>query len=168
MTLPGDDGYEEEASEALTPGVEGMESPEQASAQEDKEETITSEPSGQPAADSSGWRSWFRRLQPLLGYLPTGVHEDDTERNGLLSYSVEVHAAIIGLAVGAAAATAGDIQLVMGLVTVGLGVGRAQQQFSDKVTSQIVKEPWYAISGAAVGYLAVYIGLMGQLPHFPV
>lgn len=154
----------DDAAEAWSPATDGVEGSEEQSSADNPKGS-----SGQdPPTDTSGWQSWYRRLQPLLGYLPTGVHEDDTERDGLLSYSVEVHAAIIGLAVGAAAATAGDIQLVMGLVTVGLGVGRAQQQFSDKVQSQILKEPWYAISGAAVGYLAVYIGLMGQLPHFPV
>lgn len=158
MTTESDD-----AEEALTPGTEGVEAIE--------EESSRGESGGSdgqnPHPNQSGWQSWYRRLEPLLGYLPTGVHESDTERDGLLSYSVEVHAAVIGLAVGAAAATAGDVQLAMALVTIALGVGRAQQQFSAKVRSQLVKEPWYGIAGAAVGYLVVHFGLMGQLPPIP-
>lgn len=150
----------DDASEAWTPATDGVE--EQSSADNPKGS------SGQdPPTDTSGWQSWYRRLQPLMGYLPTGVHEDDTERDGFLSYSVEVHAAVIGLAVGAAAATAGDVQLMMALVSIALGVGRAQQQFSDKVRSQLIKEPWYSIAGAAIGYLAVYLGMTGQLPPLP-
>lgn len=165
MTLPGDDNYEEEATDALTPGVEGVETPSQAPAQEDKNELESTEPHAQPAADQSSWRSWYRQLQPLLGYLPTGVHEEDTDRDGLLSYSVEVHAAVIGVSVGVAAMMGGDMQLVMALVSIALGVGRVQQQFSDKVKSQLIKEPWYALAGAAIGYLAMHIAQTGQLPH---
>lgn len=159
MTLEGDEGYEETPSEALTPGVDGVETP----LQEDTEPVKEGEPSSQPAADSN-WQLWYRRLAPLLGYLPTGTHEEDTERDGPLSYAVEVHAAAIGMSIGVAAAMAGDMQLVMALIAVALGVGRAQQQFSEKVREQLVKEPTYALAGAAIGYLAVYASQTGQLP----
>lgn len=159
MTLEGDDGYEEDASSALTPGVDGVESP----LQEDTDEVEQGEPSGQPAAESN-WQKWYLRLAPLLGYLPTGKHEEDTERDGILSYSVEVHAAVIGLSIGMAAATTHDIEIAMTLVAVALGVGRMQQQFSETVRWQLKQEPAYALGGFAVGYLAVYLSQTGQLP----
>lgn len=145
MTLPDDDGHIEEASDALEPGVNGVETP------------------LQPPENESKWQAWYAKLEPLFGYLPTGVHESDTERDGLLSYSVEVHAAIIGLAVGLAAGTTGNAQLALALVSVALGVGRVQQQFSEKVRSQLIKEPWYALSGTAVGYAALYLAQSGAL-----
>lgn len=159
MTLPGDDGYEETPSEALSPGVRGVDEP----MQEDTDEVEQEEPSSQPTADSN-WQKWYLRLAPLLGYLPTGEYEEDTERDGVLSYSVEGHASIIGLAIGATAATTGDMQLVMALITLGLGVGRVQQQFSETVREQVLREPWYAFGSAALGYLAVHYAQTGQLP----
>lgn len=145
MTFEDEIGGSETPSEALTPGVDGVET-------------------GVQAPTEEGWREWYRRLSPLLGYLPTGTQEEDTERDGLLSYSVEAHSAIIGVAIGATAATTGDVQLIMGLVAVALGVGRVQQQFSETVRSQILKEPWYSLTGAALGYLGMYYSQTGQLP----
>lgn len=159
MTLPDDEEYEETPSEALAPGVRGVDNP----MQEDIDDVETGEPSGEPTAESN-WRAWYRRLAPLLGYLPTGRYEEDTERDGPLSYAVEVHSAAIGVSIGVAAAMAGDMQLVMALITIALGVGRAQQQFSEKVQEQVLKEPAYALAGAALGYLAVYASQTGQLP----
>lgn len=93
------------------------------------------------------------RVNELLGYLPTGAHEPDEGYTGFLSYSVEVHAAMIGIASGAVAATTGDIQLLLTLVDVALLAGRGQQVFTEKVTSQITKEPWYALGFAFATYL---------------
>lgn len=160
MTLDGDDGYEETPSSALTPGVDGVDTP----LQEAETEVEQGQPSSQPTKETQSWRRWYHKLEPLLGYLPTGVHEEDTDRDGLLSYSVEVHAAVIGGAVGATAATTGSTQLIIALVTIALGVGRVQQQFSETIRLQVLKEPWYAIGGVVGGYLAVYLAQSGQLP----
>lgn len=161
MTLEGDEGYEEDASEALTPGVDGVESP----LQEDTDEVETKEPSGEPAAESN-WQKWYRQLQPLLGYLPTGEYEEDTERDGLLSYSVEVHVFAFGISAGIAAVTAGDMQIMMSLVTLALGIGRLQQPqtFTETIREQVVKEPAYALGGVVLGYVAAYYAQTGQLP----
>lgn len=104
----------------------------------------------------------YPRLKTLLAYLPTGATEEASDYNGILSYSVEWHAAVIGLAVGATAATTGNVQLVMGLISIALGLGRINQQASEKVKAQLVKEPWYGIFGAAIGYLAIGLST-GQL-----
>lgn len=160
MTLEDDENYEETPSSALEPGVNGMEVPKQ----EDEQEVEDGEPSGQPAANESSWRQWYRQLKPVLGYLPTGEFESDTERDGILSYAVEVHATVIGLSAGVAAASAGDMQLVMALVAIALGVGRAQQQFSESVREQVVKEPAYALAGVAIGWGAIHVAETGQLP----
>lgn len=160
MTLEGDDNFEETPSEALNPGVEGMET----GLQEDTDEVETKSPNAQPSESASSWQAWYQRLKPLLGYLPTGEFEEDTERDGLLSYAVEVHATVIGLSVGVAAATAGDMQLVMALVAIALGVGRVQQQFSESVREQVVKEPAYALAGVAIGWGVIHVAETGQLP----
>lgn len=160
MTLEEDEEYEETPSEALTPGVRGMETP----MQEDTDEVEQGEPSGQSAADESKWQTWYRRLSPLLGYLPTGEYEEDTKRDGILSYSVEVHVLGFGLSVGATAATTGDMQLVMALVMLALGVGRLQQPFSETVREQVLKEPAYALGGVVIGYVAIHLAQTGQLP----
>lgn len=159
MTLDGDDEFEETPSEALNPGVKGMETP----MQENTDDVEDGNPNAQPSESTSSWQQWYRRLQPLLGYLPTGEYEEDTERDGILSYAVEVHATVIGLSAGVAAATAGDMQLVMALVAIALGVGRAQQQFSESVREQVVKEPAYALAGAAIGYGVVHYDVVTLL-----
>lgn len=160
MTLEEDEEYEEEPSSALSPGVRGMETP----LQEATDEVEDGESSGQPAVDKSKWQSWYRRLAPVLGYLPTGRYEEDTERDGLLSYSVEVHVLGFGLSIGATAATTGDIQYVMALVTLALGVGRGQQPFSSTVRKQVLKEPAYALGGAVIGWAVVHYDLIAQIP----
>lgn len=159
MTLEGDEEYEETPSEALEPGVKGMETP----LQEDTDEVEEGEPSGEPAAESN-WQTWYRRLAPLLGYLPTGRYEEDTERDGLLSYSVEVHVLGFGLSTGATAAATGDMQFVMALVTLALGIGRSQQPFSETVRKQVLEEPAYALGGVVIGWAVVHYDLLAQIP----
>lgn len=128
------------------PGVNGAKSPSQVRTRTPNEE----EPGSMP---TSGWQTYFRRLKPLLGYLPTGAYESDTEYDGLLSYSIEVHAAIIGIAAGVFAATTGDLQAVMGLVAVALGIGRMQQP--QKVREQIKREPWYFLATFGITYITL-------------
>jgi hypothetical protein len=100
----------------------------------------------------------MKQVKELLGYLPTGTHEPTEGYTGFLSYSVEVHAALIGIATGAFTATTGDIQMLMGLIDTALLVGRGQQQFTETVTSQIKKEPWYALGFGFLTYLLLTYG----------
>lgn len=101
--------------------------------------------------------SIVERLTELVAYLPAGAHEPKSGYTGVLSYSVEWHALMIGLSAGITAATTGDTQRVMGIVTAALGLGRGQQELSDTVTSQIVAEPWYVLAGAGIGYYGVML-----------
>lgn len=101
----------------------------------------------------------YPRLKLILAYLPTGATEEATDYDGILSYSVEWHAALIGVSVGMTAATTGETQLVMGLVSLALGLGRINQQASETVKAQLIKEPWYGIAGLAVGWVATQYGL---------
>lgn len=158
MTLKDDEEYEETPSSALEPGVKGVET----SMQEDTDDVETEEPSGQPTADSN-WERWYYQLQPLLGYLPLGAHEEDTEWDGPLSYRVEVASTAIGVSVGMAAASSGDMQLIMTLVALALGVGRVQQQFSETIEAQILAEPVHALAGVAIGYSAVHYDVLALL-----
>lgn len=91
-------------------------------------------------------------MKELLGYLPAGAHEPDEGYTGPFSYSVEVHAAVIGMATGIVAGTSGNIQLLVALIDVALLAGRGQQVFTETVTSQLKKEPWYALGMALVWY----------------
>ncbi len=161
MTLEGDDEFDGgEAIDALTPQADEEEEP----MQEDTDDVEQGNSSGQPAASS--WQQWYRQLQPLLGYLPTGEYEEDTERDGLLSYSVEVHVFAFGISAGIAAVTAGNMQIMMSLVTLALGLGRFQQPqtFTETVREQVVKEPAYALGGVVLGYIGAYYAQTGQLP----
>lgn len=127
------------------PGVDGAKPPSQVRTRTPNEDASS--------AMTIGWQRYYRRLKPLLGYLPLGAHESDTEYDGLLSYSVEVHAAIIGIAAGIFAATTGDLQAVMGLVAVALGIGRMQQP--QKVREQIKREPWYFLATFGITYITL-------------
>lgn len=142
----------EEPSWVLTPGVNGpgttLHRVTESGDGGDSEEVDGPPPDGDP----EGWERWYRELKPLLGYLPMGAYEEDTKRDGILSYSVEWHAAIIGVSIGLAAALGGDTELLMMLVGAALGIGRIQQQFSATVTEHLLREPWYALIGAAVAW----------------
>lgn len=162
---PDETKADEDTSSGATPGVNGGRSPIHESLSPPDPPPQKSDASPQDAS-GGGWVKWYRRLAPLLGYLPTGEYEEDTKRDGLLSYAVEWHALVIGVSIGAAAATTGDMELLMALVAVALGVGRVQQQFSETVQEQVLKEPPYALAGVAIGYGAVYLAQTGQLPAF--
>lgn len=148
MTLPGDDGHEEEASDALTPGVEGMETPEQAPAQEDKEETITSE----PHAQESSTTVLPDRIDWLL---PEQSDKHDTDgRTGVLSTRTEVHAIVIGGTVGAHWALTGDMQLLNDIVGIGIAGDRARQaqKIPEKYQDQAKEEFPYFAAGLLLGF----------------
>lgn len=144
MTLPGDEGHEEEASSALTPGVEGMETSEQAPAQEDKEETIQQEPSSQPSTDDSG----------LSDVLPDDSDKDGDGRTGVLSTRTEVHALVIGVTVGAHVALTGDMQLINDIAGIGIAGDRARQakKIPEKYQEQAKEELPYFMAGVGIGY----------------
>ncbi len=144
---------DEDTSSGATPGVNGGRSPLHGS--QSAPDPPPQKPDGPSPDDRDGtrWEVWYQELKPLAGYLPMGKYEEDTERDGFMSYSVEVHAAIIGVSVGLAAALGGNVELLMMLVGAALGVGRIQQQFSETVTEHLIREPWYALGGAAVVWL---------------
>lgn len=131
----------EQNSDHEAPGVDGAKPPSQ----------VHTRTSIEDESSRVGWKRYLRELKPLLGYLPTGAHESDSEYDGLFSYSVEIHAAIIGVAAGAFAATTGNLQAVMGLVAVALGIGRVQQP--QKITEQLKREPWYFLAALGITYL---------------
>lgn len=97
---------------------------------------------------SSLWRS----LQALAAYLPMGAHEPESGYTGLLSYSAEWHALLLGLSAGITAASTGNTQRVMGVVTAALGLGRGQQSVADTAATELAAEPWYALAGAGIGF----------------
>lgn len=94
-----------------------------------------------------------RLLRLLRSVLPTGTTEPDQGYTGILSYSTEWHALIIGIVAGITANTTGHYQVAFGLVTIALGVGRANQQASEAVQAQLVKEPWYFFVGVGIGFV---------------
>lgn len=88
----------------------------------------------------------MRRLLDLLR-ASGASSEEETDRNGLLSWSGEYHALEIGLAVGFLAAVSGRWELAVLVATVALGARKAQ----DKTLREVAHEGWYALSGLLVG-----------------
>lgn len=158
MTLPGEDGHEEEASDALTPGIEGMETPEQAPAQEDKEETITSEPHAQESSTTV--------LPDRLDWiLPEGSDTNDTDgRTGVLSTYVEWHALVLGLSAGAIAAQSGRLDEIVTIIGAGAAGSRAQLGLPDKYRDQARKELPYFIAGVILGIGAARSDMLVDIP----
>lgn len=99
----------------------------------------------------------MRVFHLVQAFLPLGAKEPEDGYTGLLSYSVEWHTTIMGVSVGAMAATTGDTQQAFALISLALGLGRVQQQAVDTVEAQLREEPWYFIGGVALGYLLVYL-----------
>lgn len=156
MTLPGDEGHEEEASKALTPGVEGMDTTKQAPAQQDREEIITSEPHGQESA-SSGLPD---RLEWLL---PNESDADGEGRTGVLSTYVEWHALVLGVSAGAIAAQSGRLDEIGAIVGAGVAGSRAQMGLPDKYRNQARKELPYFIAGVVIGFGATRSDLIAVI-----
>jgi len=80
--------------------------------------------------------------------------ESDTERDGFLSYSTEVHATIIGVGAGFATATA-DVPIVLAaLILVAFGL-TSIDRLNRKVAHEMRREPWYFTGFANATYGAL-------------
>lgn len=79
--------------------------------------------------------------------LPDGPTEESTERDGILSYSKEWHALIIGLVTGLFVGLSGSYEIGAFVSAIALGVKVAPS----KKLKQLRKEPWYALGGIGIG-----------------
>ena len=79
----------------------------------------------------------------------TRSQERFSDRDGLLSYATEWHAAIIGLFTALSLGLPG---LALIVVTA-LGLKRWKQISNRKAVKELRKEPWYGIGAGGVGYL---------------
>lgn len=95
----------------------------------------------------------YPRLKVIMAYLPAGPTEESTEYDGLLSYSAEWHSAIFGVALGMTFATTGNMQMILGAVSLILGAGRLNQQAAETVKEDLRKEPQYGLAGIAIGFV---------------
>lgn len=81
--------------------------------------------------------------------LPDGATEEETSRDGFLSYAVEWHALAVGLAAGLAAGATGSFEILGVIVAVTVGIRAAPV----KPLRQLKREPWYALGGVVIGFL---------------
>ena len=90
-------------------------------------------------------------LDPVAEFLAgaDAASESGSERDGLLSYATEWHAAIIGLFTALSLGLPG---LALIVVTA-LGLKRWKQISNRKAVKELRKEPWYGIGAGGVGYL---------------
>jgi len=77
-------------------------------------------------------------------------HERDSQRDGAFSYSKENHAFVLGLGAGLLTGLTGRRDLAVVVAAVALGVRAAPTGR----LKQLRKEPWYALGGLILGFLA--------------
>lgn len=98
--------------------------------------------------------------------LPDGKREDDTERDGLLSYAGEWHALLAGAGAGLAAGATGNWEFAVIVASAAFGIGAATRSKwtvenpSLPAIGEVRREPWYASAGLLVG--AVVGSLLGR------
>jgi O-antigen/teichoic acid export membrane protein len=87
--------------------------------------------------------------------------EEESPRDGLFSYAGEWHSFIVGAGAGVAAAVTGQLAILAALAAVALGLEGARRALPEtsRITSRVAvhelqREPWYAISGGLLGYVA--------------
>lgn len=97
--------------------------------------------------------AWLRRRIEEAGAL----REEDTVRDGFLSYASESHAIGYGLAIGAAIALhLLGVPFVLELVVLALGGVGATRRFKDqRVWKEIRDEPQYFVPSIVVGFVLV-------------
>lgn len=97
---------------------------------------------------------------PLFGDADAPT-EADSERDGLLSYSKEWHALVVGLAAGLVAGLSGRWEIVVAVVAMTLAIRAAPGPLK-----QLRKEPWYALGGVVIGVGSAVIGptVAGVIP----
>ena len=83
--------------------------------------------------------------------IPDSSDESETDRDGFLSTRGEIHASVIGLAVGIVVVATGSWKLAALFVSVTLGVKLGSLQSAG--LSEIRREPWYALSAFLVPVL---------------
>ncbi|MDL0133574.1 hypothetical protein [Halobacterium salinarum] len=81
--------------------------------------------------------------------LPSSSNESETERDGFLSTRRELHASVVGLAVGVVTVMTGSWELAGLFVFATLG-----SKLGSKHLTDIRREPWYAL-GAFLAAVAV-------------
>ena len=79
-----------------------------------------------------------------MPHIPDSSDESETDRDGVLSTRGEIHASVIGLAVGIVVVATGSWKLAVLFVFVALGVKLGSLQSAG--LSEIRREPWYALS----------------------
>lgn len=80
--------------------------------------------------------------------------EDDSDYDGAFSYAGEVHAFVIGLAVGVA--TVVPSRRLKRFVYSGIGLGDATRS---KAMQEVRAESWYAFGGVLAGMTAAFLVL---------
>jgi hypothetical protein len=96
----------------------------------------------------------------------TRSKERFSDRDGLLSYATEWHAAIIGLGAGLGLGVPG----VAAVAATALGLQIGKRISTRKAIEELQKEPWYGIGGSVIGFgihrLAGF-SLLDVLQFFP-
>lgn len=91
------------------------------------------------------------RLDTLSKYLPDEPTESESERDGLFSYAIEVHAFVFGLGLGYAARSHPEAEAAaIGLILATFGVERVAGQSSrvpDYIRRQVRTELHYFVGG---------------------
>jgi len=90
----------------------------------------------------------------------TRSSESGSDRDGLLSYSTEWHAAIIGLGAGLGLGVPG-VAAITGTALCLTGMKRVSNR---KAVQELVKEPWYGIGGSLIGFAVNHVLGISVLP----
>lgn len=101
--------------------------------------------------------------------LPDAATEDDTARDGLLSYAGEWHALTLGITIGLAMFVPSTNFRRVVWFAVGLETIEAEKR--SKALRQVREESWYALGGVVLGlllgivllYVALWIALVAVL-----
>ena len=101
--------------------------------------------------------------------VPDGLHESDTKRDGVLSYSAEWHAITIGIGAGVMVAYNPDyLDFLVAILATAFGaerIGRVVPQIPERLLSQLRDEVHYFTGGAIIGY--AYLAYLNGEPLFP-
>lgn len=89
--------------------------------------------------------------------IPESADESETERDGFLSTRREIHAAIMGLAVGVAAALSGSYELagLFVFATLGAKLGGLKST----ALAELRREPWYGLAAFLLGLVLTLVAM---------
>lgn len=111
-------------------------------------------------------RIWY---EAVMGFIfgATRSEERFSDRDGLLSYATEWHAAIIGLGAGLGLGIPG----VAAITATALGLKVGKRISTRKAIRELTQEPWYGIGGSLIGWFIqwklVGFSLLDLLQFFP-